>query len=808
MTKMAWKRIKNRKTISIITVLAMLTIFMSVSLGIQYAQQSKVTVEQTIENFGRGSYDILVRPSGSRTSIEETLGVVEENYIGDGLGGISLDEWEAMKQRKDVEVAAPVASLGYFSGDRTAVHIPLLDSPARLTWQYTTSDGLNRYPVGEESSVVYFETIDTEELWEIATFDLYGDTHGFYMIMPESHYLLTAIDVESEEKLTGIDFKDLYRELEGSEEQLIEGFLEYRENPPVIPILQRNDLNIPLHLSLKVEELDISLDDYKKRYDVKQDESLNSIWNRDDGETVMKKVNKELSAEKPLTTNEHDLDLSAYQSPYAAKYVEITPDFKIEEPDGGGYLSNDTGIYYTASKVQYDVTGEQVKVAKVEEGNPPLYKGIVQQGQSYLEELSAPFMLWKMGDFSPDAKGDALVSSPLGIYSPDDVKTADGTALTPTLSPGSFIASPAAGITTLEAAELIKGETPIDAIRIRVAGIESYDEAAQLKIENLATDLLDLGYEVDIVAGSSFKEMEMDVEGIGLVTSTWTTLGVAQSLTSSWNMVALLNTVLFALYGIAWFASRLLFERSALAAENDVLYTLGWRKNKIRLRNFTEQQILISSALILSIIALLFFDSSGLIFLIPVVLWLATLCLAGILFRSESKPVERTRAYKKWASLLHYRQLIIPTMLVLTISILLIAIQAASLLALLAESLETSLGEFTMDATLNLQFFVLFATILLALISVGEAINAILNARKTEFEMYHTIGWTRSMIRKHFSKEVALWAGVSVVIGGLLGIAVLFILGIPVKWIVIGLAGALLVIVIPLAIMVGTKKYR
>jgi hypothetical protein len=48
--------------------------------------------------------------------------------------------------------------------------------------------------------------------------------------------------------------------------------------------------------------------------------------------------------------------------------------------------------------------------------------------------------------------------------------------LPPTLIPGGFIATPAAGVTTIEAAEIIKGETPIDAIWIRVAGIDTYNK--------------------------------------------------------------------------------------------------------------------------------------------------------------------------------------------------------------------------------------------------------------------------------------------------------------------------------------------
>ncbi|REJ25214.1 MAG: hypothetical protein C6P37_15050 [Caldibacillus debilis] len=142
MIKMAWKRIFNRKMHSMAAILAMAGIFTIVPLGLYVAKESKLTVEETISQYGRGSYDILVRPAGARTPIEKKLGVVEENYIGDGSGGISIAEWEEIKKHKDIEIAAPVASLGYFAGNRTSVGLPLLEHPARFTWRFFTSNRL------------------------------------------------------------------------------------------------------------------------------------------------------------------------------------------------------------------------------------------------------------------------------------------------------------------------------------------------------------------------------------------------------------------------------------------------------------------------------------------------------------------------------------------------------------------------------------------------------------------------------------------------------------------------------------------
>ncbi|MCZ0703432.1 hypothetical protein J2T56_001691 [Natronobacillus azotifigens] len=114
MFAISWKRIRNQKFKSVITIIAMATILLLTSYGIQASKETQVIVMDNLENYSRGSYDILVRPEGSRTIIEEHLQTVEENYIGDGTGGISIAEWEKIKNHPEVEIAAPVASLGYF----------------------------------------------------------------------------------------------------------------------------------------------------------------------------------------------------------------------------------------------------------------------------------------------------------------------------------------------------------------------------------------------------------------------------------------------------------------------------------------------------------------------------------------------------------------------------------------------------------------------------------------------------------------------------------------------------------------------
>ena len=341
MIRIALKRIFNRKMNTITTILAMICVLTIVPLGIHFAQESKLIVEETIEQYGRGSYDILVRPSNSRTSIEKELGVVEGNYIGDSSGGITVEEWEEIKNNIDIEIAAPVASLGYFTGNRTSIGLPFLQHPAKFTINYHTTDGVNKYPIPDEFTKLYpnnqpqHENIEINQVFYFEGrphefVDYYAPTElsiGFLAILyPKNYYLLTAIDIESEGKLTGIDFTDLERELDGEEAREVEMFLSYRNDPPVIPILQRSELNIPLYLSLTVDEIVVDVKEYKDKYNVQLESPMFTI-----DEDRELEFFEEVSNAPILSTKHYDINLSDSQHPFNGTHLQLNENFQIEK---------------------------------------------------------------------------------------------------------------------------------------------------------------------------------------------------------------------------------------------------------------------------------------------------------------------------------------------------------------------------------------------------------------------------------------------------------------------------------------------
>lgn len=790
MIRLILNRIISRKLVSLTIILAFFGIFLLTPMGFQNTKETKLAVENSIAEHGRGTYDILIRPSSSRSNVEKKVGMVEENYIGDSKGGISIKEWEKIKQNPSIEVAAPVASIGYFSGKKLTVEFPKLDDPTRYTFQFYTTDGQKEYPISKTQNLVYFEESIPGYIEYLKVIP--GETAvGAIMdvMLPATYHLLSAIDIESEHKLTKVDYSELKKDVNPHDLEMITKNIG---EIPIIKVIQREDINIPIMMKLKVDKLDINVSDYREKLGISDQEWLMSA-NDQNKEDVM----AELIKLKAITTSEYNLDLTSFQKPFDGTALKINNDFNVELATDFASDRGETSIYYIAEKLQYNTSEKGLNVSIVENGSPPSYKILKKKGES-LYESTPPFLIEQVGTFSPINEKNNLTSSPLGIYATSKIETEQGKILKPTTVPGSFIPQPAGGLITLESAEIIKGPEPIDAIRVRVAGISKYNKEAQQKIEKIATELLRDGYEVDIVAGSSFKNATLEVEGIGKVIAPWTTLGVAQELEESWNGLTFLTTILFATFVLVWFVSRLLFEKGTLEKEDELLTILGWSHERIIRRNYLEQYFLLFIAFILSIsfMAILKLEISS--YLIASCILIVAILMINIIFSIKRKNLNRVIAYKFSPSLFYHSHIIIPTMSILFTSTILLVIQIASFGNTLFKSQESTLGQFTVDVIFWFQLFILISTFILSTFGLTECLITLFYARRAEFNMYHIIGWTRKRILFHLSKEIFLWATFSICLGLITSYLILLKMGVLINWIIVGIlsSGAILFIVV------------
>lgn len=775
------KRLLRRKFRLLLFILALLSIFVLIPLGIDNMKNAKLVATESIENVGRGTYDILIRPASSRTPVETVTGKVEENYIGDSKGGISIEEWRNIQADSDIEVAAPVASIGYFTGKKFSIELPATEQTMKYSWTFYTSDGQQHYPISKKRSMIYFKESTPSNLQFLRDLQPGESATGSMMeiMMPPTYYHVAAIDLESEQKLTNLDLSQLENDIDKEELTSIQSNFG---NIPIIKVIQREDIQIPIKLQLEISQLNLDITTYHNQLGLSKDD-----WIMSADETKRAKVLRELEKQQSENTHVYEYDLAKYQHPFNGTALKINEQFQIEAADNFVADRIDVTKYYTSSKIDYDFNGEILSVPIVENGEPPSYKKISVNGKTLLESNEVPYLLEQVGTFSGEnIEEDLLTSSPLGIYSLAKNVTADGDELTPTTIPGSFISQPAGGLISIESAELVKGKKPIDAIRVRVANINKYNTDAQQKIERIAVKYLQEGYEVDIVAGSSFQNVQLNVEGIGLVNGPWTTLGVAQDLEETWNGLNIITTILFCLFAIVWYVTRLVFERNSLQPENELLLMIGWSENQIMKRNKLEQVLLIVAAYLLSIPLINFLSLDNSAYIYTTIFLLITIICVSVLVKPLSTAKTNVIVPKHYSSTMYYKHLIIPAMLILILSSILLSLKVASLGSAFEEAEVTSLGQFVMNETSWYQYFVMFVTFILTLIAIAESVHALLSARKEELNIFNIIGWTKERGFRHLLKESLLWIGPALIIGMFVSFIIEYIFKINLLWSLIG----------------------
>ena len=233
----------------------------------------QVLVDRTLEEYQRTTYDILVRAPENVSEIEKEYGLVEANHLNGTAGGITVQQVEQIKAIPDVEVAAPIAVLGYMDRGYTGVTImdPLPAGIYRISGsvgiveggQYTTTAQLASYyamHLGEKfTDNNYTGSWDEFVRLRLSITMMGADPveEGFMIRLPKTgdRMLIAAIDPEQEAKLVHLD------------DMLVSGkYLP--QDPPLtinhgylyIPVLFNIHDYIQQTISVQLERLDFDLD--------------------------------------------------------------------------------------------------------------------------------------------------------------------------------------------------------------------------------------------------------------------------------------------------------------------------------------------------------------------------------------------------------------------------------------------------------------------------------------------------------------------------------------------------------------------
>jgi hypothetical protein len=215
----------------------------------------------------------------------------------------------------------------------------------------------------------------------------------------------------------------------------------------------------------------------------------------------------------------------------------------------------------------------------------------------------SPFFYAPIGTFDPtsiDLPTNPLNYVPLGAYNPTDTtyvadpsgQPAAPIALAPTTSAAGLVEPPPMAITDIEAAQLLRGPAPIDAVRVRVRGLSNFDAAAREKVAAVASQIMAMGLDVDIVAGSSPQQVDIYVPDyfvnqespadLGWVRQHWTTIGAASRVEAAFgqtNSALILIALAVALTIAGGLQVILLAQRRRDVA---ILRAIGWPGSRIR----------------------------------------------------------------------------------------------------------------------------------------------------------------------------------------------------------------------------------
>src|SRR5258707_5943155 len=118
-------------------------------------QTTVVQANQIISQSWRSSYDLDVLPPNAQIPSKETIpGDLLEGYDG----GISIAQYQQIKNLPGVEVAAPVAFVGYVQMPVPEIQFFTQTYPPgshRLDWMLTAFNGQHRIVERQESSYYY-----------------------------------------------------------------------------------------------------------------------------------------------------------------------------------------------------------------------------------------------------------------------------------------------------------------------------------------------------------------------------------------------------------------------------------------------------------------------------------------------------------------------------------------------------------------------------------------------------------------------------------------------------------------------------
>ena len=802
---------------------------LTASLGFIVLTSTARTTEAVLSgDIGRAwstPYDLLVRPPSSVTPPESGNGLVRPNFVSGINGGITRSQLEAIRAIPGVQVAAPVAAVGFVDwrvGSLTLNTADLQPTGALTVFRVSVNEaaqaGMSQYPVEKRYLAVATEgnlelsrsgqelhvqgrTVDCTypvSCYAPSTCSLgrCGPTPFPAYELPISQPIVIAgIDPKAEAALARLDTCVVSgRYLSGDDRIAISPATPTAPALPSIPVLA----------------------------------SARSFVD----ETFAVDVARAADA-TPVLAGTSPQQLTGWRQE-ASRSTAVDSLYRSYLPSVDG--SMDTWPIWTVGDVSYQPVGQGHLAAATTAPSLDIFKrNVIVNGPITEEQLIPPevrdtafrsvrehAILTGPGGFDPGTRRwrlvgtydpgclpgfDPLAGGRLETYAPPTVKLADGRLLGPTRSMADYVNSPPLLLTTLEGASWFSdrqrfpgqpGNAFISVIRVKARGVDTPGPVAEARLSRIAGDIHDAtGLQVDIVKGSSLQTVEVDLPAgtfgrPGLtVREGWSVKGVAYRFSRA---VSTQNVALFALVLVS---AMVLAGQTAYAAvrrrraEFGTMRALGWPRWKIAWLVELETLLLgvgvgIAASLAgLAAFAAFKLEASPILLVLPIVLAPTVAGLAGIVPALAAGRGATVRLMARGGNPRRSRP---PTISALALRELGGAWRAEALLGALAIALgsalldttllvaqafrgqldETILGVYLAARVQPFHLALALLTLAIGALAAGQIITLSYIERQPQMAVLRAIGWPRSRILQLLGTQAIALGVVGGIGGGLI----------------------------------------
>ncbi|MFC0190509.1 ABC transporter permease [Fictibacillus aquaticus] len=801
-----------------------------ISGGLSYllnlSEGNKGTVVENLQKRWESSYHIVVRPQGSR-SVTEEKGLLEPNYLSGIAGGISQKQLSDIKAITDVEVAAPVAVLGYspLEAEFKTQIMPKEFGIYRIKIQNRAFDGVRHTIEDRDTLYVPLGKWNMPEGYGGQNGIQFGKDFGLmdqydWILRASSQQLLVGIDPVEEAKLVGLDAAVLQQNGSQYFSPQNSDVTKTSDVSTAIPVLISSAPFVDETITYTVEPLDLPFQDINEAAQtlakIKENggkKYLNSLATNNDA-----KKTYDISSEKLYKTLFGSL---TGLDPATGKKVSLL--------DGQSNITEShVALKSTALSVKSVTSPFGERWAYAFKAEPQkaefpwggkIHNAFRPLDYYELPDGGVPGVSYNfVGFYDPNKlklSKDPLNELPMETYRPATAHLVlDGkgkpvnpqVTVQPTSNPLGYLTAPPTLLTTIEAAAAINGDKPISSVRIKVAGVTSLSEESQNKLEAIAKEIESkTGLLTDITLGSSPQPLILEIpkngntQALGWIEQPWSKLQSSITLFREtklgYSAVIVFVLLVAVVYVFASCLVSLLSRRKQMA----VLLSLGWRPSQLSRMIMMESIILgcvtaiiawsitaITAPAEISLVKLMLIGFTGITIYLLGSIWPAMLVRKIKPYEAmrtgeitvSSKRVMRTK--NLWSlALSHFlgkwnRNFL--SVLSIAIPATLLSIFVSITLRLQGIMYTTWLGQYISVEIGKVHYIAMGIAFCISILTTSEILWQNIAERRNEIALLKAIGWRSSTVRRLIWLEGLYSGGLASLISVLLSSCVMYLL--------------------------------